>query len=150
MVEPIIPGRGLRQGDPLSPYLFIICAKDLSALIRNAESRGDLQGVRICRSAPRVSHLLFVDDCFLFFQADESQTNTMKQILNQYEEASGQAISLPKSEIFYSRNVQETLENSITNTLGVRAVLGTGKYLGLPSMVGRSKKATFNFIKDRV
>ena len=67
-----------------------------------------------------------------------------------YEEASGQAISLPKSEIFYSRNVQQQTQNSITNILAVQAVLGTGKYLGLPSMVGRSKKATFSFIKDRV
>jgi len=74
----------------------------------------------------------------------------MKQILTQYEEASGQAISLPKSEIFYSRNVEVPLHQAITNILGVRAVLGIGKYLGLPSMVGRSKKETFNFIKDRV
>jgi len=74
----------------------------------------------------------------------------MKQILTKYEEASGQAISLPKFEIFYSRNVQDPLQHSITNILGVRAVLGTSKYLGLPSMAGRSKKATFSFIKDRV
>jgi hypothetical protein len=70
--------------------------------------------------------------------------------LNTYEEASGQAISLPKSEIYYSRNVQKQVQQDITDILGVQAVLGTGKYLGLPSMVGRSKKATFNFIKDKV
>ena len=150
IVGPIIPSRGLRQGDPLSPYLFILCAEGLSALIRDAETKGELQGVRICRNAPVVSHLFFADDCFLFFQAEESQAQVMKRILNTYEEASGQAISLPKSEIFYSRNVQQQLQQNITHILGVQAVLGTGKYLGLPSMVGRSKKATFNFIKDRV
>ena len=64
---PIIPGRGLRQGDPLSPYLFIICAEGLYALIRKAKSRGDINGVKICNNAPIVSHLLFADDCFLFF-----------------------------------------------------------------------------------
>jgi len=74
----------------------------------------------------------------------------MKRILNVYEEASGQAISLPKSEIFYSRNVQQQTQNNITDILGVQAVMGTGKYLGLPSMVGRSKKETFGFIKDHV
>jgi len=109
-VGPIIPGRGLRQGDPLSPYLFILCAEGLSALIRNAENRGDIQGVRVCRIAPRVSHLFFADNCFLFFQADVHQANIMKQILNQYEEASGQAISLPKSEIFYIRNVEDPIQ----------------------------------------
>jgi len=148
MVGPIIPGRGLRQGDPLSPYLLILCVEGLSALIRDAEGRGELQGVRVCRSAPIVSHL--ADDCFLFFQAEESQANVMKRILTTYEEASGQAISLPKSEVYYSHNVHQHVQQRITNILGVHAVLGTGKYLGLPSMVGRSKKARFNFIKDRV
>jgi len=150
MVGPIIPGRGLQQGDMLSPYLFILCAEGLSALIQNAENRGDLQGVCVCRRAPRVSHLLFDDHCFLFFQEEENQANVMKQILTRYEAALGQAISLPKSEIFYTRNVKEPLQQSITNILGVRAVLGTGKCLGFPSMVGPSKKETFSFIKDRV
>ncbi|XP_039682896.1 uncharacterized protein [Medicago truncatula] len=147
MVGPIIPRRRLRQGDTLSPYLFILCAEGLSALIRSAELRGELQGIQICINAPVVSHLLFADDCFLFFKADENQANVMKQILLKYEEASGQAISLPKSEIFYSKNVEQPLQQVITSILGVRTVLGTGKYLGLPSMVGRSKKATFSFIK---
>jgi hypothetical protein len=74
----------------------------------------------------------------------------MKNILNTYEAASGQAISLPKSEILYSRNVPDALKNSITNILAVRAVLGTGKYLGMPSMIGRDRTATFAYIKDRV
>jgi hypothetical protein len=69
LVGPITPSRGLRQGDPLSPYLFILCAEGLSALIRHAEARGDIHGVKICRNAPIVSHLLFADDSFLFFQS---------------------------------------------------------------------------------
>jgi len=149
-VGPIIPGRSLRQGDPLSPYLFILCAEGLSALIRDAESRGELTGTKICRRAPSVSHLLFADDCFLFFKADENQTNVLKNILTTYETTSGQAISLPKSEIFCSRNVPDPLKQTITNILGVQVVLGTGKYPGLPSMIGRNRNATFAYIKDRV
>jgi hypothetical protein len=55
----IIPSRGLRQGDPLSPYLFLLCAEGLSSLILHEESENNLQGVKVCRNAPSVSHLLF-------------------------------------------------------------------------------------------
>lgn len=150
LIGPIIPGRGLRQGDPLSPYLFIICAEGLSSLIRRAEARGDLRGTSVCRGAPPVTHLLFADDCFLFFKATENQAQVMQSILATYEAASGQSISLPKSEIFYSRRVSDNLKNSITNIMGVHAVLGTGKYLGLPSMIGRNRTAVFSYVKDRV
>jgi hypothetical protein len=89
LVGSIIPGRGLREGDPLSPYLFILCAEGLSALIRRAERSGDLHGVSICTNAPTISHLLFVDDCFLFFRVDDSEAQVMKNILHTYELASG-------------------------------------------------------------
>jgi hypothetical protein len=96
-VGPIIPGRGLRQGDPLFPYLLILCTEGLSALIGRAEAIGDIIGTSISRGAPQVTHLLFADNCFLFFKACERQAQTMKNTLRLYEEASGQAISLPKS-----------------------------------------------------
>jgi hypothetical protein len=93
---------------------------------------------------------LFADDCFLFIKAIEEHAHIMKNILSTYELASGQAISLPKSEIYCSRNVPNDLKITITDILGVQVVLGTGKYLGLPSMIGRDRKATFAYIKDRV
>ena len=65
-VGPIIPKRGLRQGDPLSPYLFILCAKGLSSLIKRAESEGVLHGCRVRRTSPTVSHLFFADDIACF------------------------------------------------------------------------------------
>ena len=101
-------------------------------------------------NAPIVSYLLFADDCFLFFRAEPSEAMVMKNILEVYESASGQAINYQKSEIFFSRNVSQSKQLNITNILQVQAVLGTGKYLGLPFLIGRSKKATFNFIKDRI
>ncbi|MCI04126.1 RNA-directed DNA polymerase (Reverse transcriptase), partial [Trifolium medium] len=85
---PIYPGRGLRQGDPLSPYLFIIVAEGLTTLINQAIGRGDMHGVKICRGAPMVSHLLFANDCFLFCRASISEATQLLSILRIYEEAS--------------------------------------------------------------
>lgn len=59
---PICPGSGIRQGDPLSPFLFILCGEGLKALIRKYERRKQLQGIKICRNAPVISHMLFADD----------------------------------------------------------------------------------------
>ncbi|KAL9452732.1 hypothetical protein AB3S75_008512 [Citrus x aurantiifolia] len=58
-VGPIVPSWGLRQGDLLSRYLFIICTEGLSSLIRNWERAGLIHGVKVARSAPTVSHLFF-------------------------------------------------------------------------------------------
>jgi len=146
----VIPSRGLRQGDPLSPYLFIICAEGLSSLIQKAEASGDIHGVKICTNAPVVSHLLFADDCFLFFRVEPAEATIMKNILAVHEQASGQAINFQKSEIFFSRNVSQVKQNSITNIMEVQVVLGAGKYLGLPLVIDRSKKATLSFINDRI
>jgi hypothetical protein len=64
--------RGLRQGDQLSQYLVIICAEELSSLIRQSENRRDIRGVKICRNAPIISHMLFADDFFFFFRSTEN------------------------------------------------------------------------------
>ena len=53
----ITPSRGIRQGDPLSPYLFLLCAEGLSALIQSSVNRGQMEGFKISRSGPRLSHL---------------------------------------------------------------------------------------------
>lgn len=53
----IIPTRGLRQGDPISPYLFLLCAEGLIATLRKEESEGMISGVSVCRGALQISHL---------------------------------------------------------------------------------------------
>lgn len=68
-VGPIFTQRGLRQGDPLSPYIFIICAEGLSALLSSYEAKGLIHGCKISLQAPIISHLFFADDSLLFFRA---------------------------------------------------------------------------------
>jgi hypothetical protein len=64
--QPFTPQRGLKQGDPLSPYLFICCANVLSGLISRAQNNKNLHGIKIAHGAPEVSHLLFADDSLFF------------------------------------------------------------------------------------
>ena len=65
----IFPFRGLRQGDSLSPYLFLICAEGLSALIKKASVDGLLGGISLCRRGPSLSRLFFADDSLIFCKA---------------------------------------------------------------------------------
>ena len=65
----IKPSRGLCQGDPLSPYLFLMCAMGLQSLLQQAKVNGEISGVTICRNGPRISHLFFTDDSVLFYRA---------------------------------------------------------------------------------
>lgn len=107
-------------------------------------------GDKVCRRAPIVSHLLFADDCFLFFVPTGQETLKMKDILATYEATSGQMMNFNNSEIFLSLNVTQDTQQHLSAFLDVRICLRTSKYLGLPSIIGRSKKSIFKFIKDRV
>ena len=62
----IVPTRGIRQGDPLSPYLFLLCSEGLNGLIQQAVTEGNIQGVSLCKNGPKISHLFFADDSLLF------------------------------------------------------------------------------------
>nr|KYP45469.1 hypothetical protein KK1_032990 [Cajanus cajan] len=149
-VGSIIPGRGLRQGDPLSPYLFILGMEGLSSLIHKAKLLSNLQGIQINRGAPKLNHLMFADDVFLFFQATEKETKEVASILETFEIASGQPINFKKSEVFLNRHAPLAIQNMLSNILHVQSCETTGKYLGLPSMIGRNKNDVFRYIKERI
>jgi hypothetical protein len=72
------PSRGLQHGDPLSAYLFLLVADSVSSLLRHYESLGQIEGVKICRHAPSITHLLFVDDSLLFFRANQGQAAAVR------------------------------------------------------------------------
>ena len=57
----ITPSRGIRQGDPLSPYLFLLCVEGLSSLIKASVANNVLKGISICREGPKLSHIFFVE-----------------------------------------------------------------------------------------
>ena len=73
----IIPTRGLCQGDPLSPYLFLICAEGLFALIKKLVENGVLHGVAACKRGPSISHLFFADDSLIFCRASMEEYESL-------------------------------------------------------------------------
>ena len=146
----IKPTRGIRQGDPLSPYLFLLCAEGLSALLRNAEMTHKIHGVAICRGGPKISHLLFADDSLLFCQAKIEECMRLMEVLEKYEKASGQVINKEKTALFFSKNTPEQIKSTIQQLWGVNGTSNFEKYLGLPAMVGREKQTIFNGLKERV
>lgn len=80
----LVPTQGLRQGDPLLPYLFLLCVEGLSALISKNEIDDSLHGLHIADSAPSLHHMLFADDNFLFTQATMEECEVTQHILDVY------------------------------------------------------------------
>lgn len=134
---PIIPGRGIRQGDPLSPYLFILCAEGLSAMLRKYEAQKLIQRVKICRRAPIINHMLFADDSYIFCKADVNETASMVTLLQKFENASGQNVNPNKSSIFFSSNAMISNKVEICDLLQMREADDKCKYLGLPNFLGQ-------------
>jgi hypothetical protein len=133
------PQRGLRQGDPLSPYLFILCADVLSGLITKAQNNYLIHGVKIVLGAPEVTHLLFVDDIILFCRANKEETTNLKNIISTYQAASGQLVNMEKLEIMYSKKVPESVKEDIAQIMHMQRVQSFSKYLGMPTQLGRYK-----------
>ncbi|KAL0451591.1 UNVERIFIED_CONTAM: putative mitochondrial protein, partial [Sesamum latifolium] len=143
------PERGIRQGDPLSPYLFIFCAEAFSCLIQKAEERGVIQGIRVSLEAPSISHLLFADDTLLFCEAVERQMEEIRSIFALHANASGQEVNFSKSGMVISGTIRDKEKRRLASWLGVRLVGAHDQYLGLPAVAGRSRRALFHNIRDR-
>ena len=146
----ITPTRGLRQGDPISPYIFLLCADAFSSLINNAALNQKISGVSICRGCPRITHLFFTDDNLLFCKANGQECQHLIEILQLYEAASGQKINADKSSIFFSNNTSEDRRYEVLNVLGPMQVIRHKKYLGLPSIIGKSRVEIFAEVKEKV
>jgi hypothetical protein len=112
------PTKVLRQGDPLSPYLFLLCSEGLSSLLLYEEEVDGIDGIRVCRNAPSVSHLLFADDSLILMRADMTNATSLQQVLDIYCANSGQIVSLAKSSIFFSPNTNALLRSEICEVVG--------------------------------
>lgn len=110
--------RGIRQGDPLSLYIFVLCMEKLSHLINSAVNMRYWKLVKASQSGPKISHLFFANDLRLFVEASKHQASILKRCLDSFCEFFGQAVSYEKSLIFCSPNTSKILAESISKTCG--------------------------------
>jgi hypothetical protein len=104
----IQPTRGIRQGDRLSLYIFILCTEALSTQFGIADQTGSLRGVPTSPKGPRLNHLFFVDNSILFCKVTPQDWHQLITILEGYERASGQRLKRDKTSIFFSAKIQNT------------------------------------------
>jgi len=150
VVGKIFPLRGLRQGDPISPYLFIICAEVFSALLQNAQMKGCISGVPTSKKGPKITHLFFADDNLVFCKANRVEWRRLLNLIETYERGSGQKINLVKTAVFFSRNTCQSRRKEIKASFGLGEANNYDSYLGLPTLVGKNRNLAFKEIKEKV
>lgn len=142
----VTPSRGLRQGDPLSPYLFLLVIDVLSKLLSKGVADLRLSGIKLKPSCPILSHLFFADDAILFLKANKEECG---HILEIYNSVSGQLINFNKSGVCYSSNTPSDLKQELCDFIGMPHLSRSVKYLGLLAFLGRSKVEAYNFLLER-
>jgi len=128
---PFSPSQGIIQGDPLSPFLFVILMEGLSRLICKAKEEGKIKGLQPLPSIPATTHQQFVDDTMLHGLPTIKEALGFKKILNLFCEASGMEINLSKSTIFFF-NTHLAIQKNLFRILGFRKGNLPSKYLGAP------------------
>ncbi|XP_026458732.1 uncharacterized protein LOC113359284 [Papaver somniferum] len=144
------PTQGIRQGDPLSPYLFLFIMEAFSLLMKLNIDSGHLSGIKINRHCSSFNHLFFADDCLLFFQVDSSQMRHLQHLLHIFGQASGQVINMQKSTLFFGKHTSNAHKSCITSILGMKVVGLGDKYLGIPLLLHRSRHQNCQGITDNM
>jgi hypothetical protein len=144
------PSRGLRQGDPISPYLFLLCAQGFTALLNHFGGNHIDRGIRVSIHSPWINHLLFADDSLIFMSASVQSGERLNEILRIYRDCSGQSVNREKSSIFFSPNTPDPDRQSVKQVLGIQVEAFSERYLGLPTAVGRITSGSFDHIAERI
>ncbi|KAA3474835.1 GTP cyclohydrolase 1-like [Gossypium australe] len=143
------PVRGIRQGCPLSPYLFVLCMEWLGHFISSEMKIGRWHPIRLSRSGPALSHIFFADDLVIFSKVEMNQTHLLKDILRCFCDLSDHKISARKSKMFFSKGVDTSLSDQISQLFSFQKVRNLGNYLGV-LLHNRVTRSTLKFVIDKV
>ncbi|GKV28437.1 hypothetical protein SLEP1_g37496 [Rubroshorea leprosula] len=142
--------RGIRQGDPLSPYIFILCMEYLSIRISVDMEAGLWKGTKCGRRGPSLSHIFFADDIIFIGKATAANCLHLKDVLQSFCQRSGQKINNLKSKMFFSKNVGQAVRDNLCSILGFSQTEDLGKYLGVPISAKKLSRSKWQFIIDKV
>ena len=145
----IFPERGLKQGCPLSSYLFLLCAEVFSSLLSQAERNQHIKGLRFAKDVT-ISHLLFTNDSLIFTRVVVADCKHLKCLFNTYANASGQIFNFEKSSMFFGGKIPEGQISAIKSIFKLKVVPKYERYLDLSSMIGQKKMSFFKDVKLKV
>ncbi|KAJ4815734.1 RNA-directed DNA polymerase (reverse transcriptase)-related family protein [Rhynchospora pubera] len=142
--------RGLRQGDPLSPYLFILVTDVLSKMLRKGMFHNQFAGLgpRL-NQGTKVMHLQYADDTLLFLRADKEEVERVKWILKGFEGMSGLRINFAKSELI-PLNLSDHRATVFASSLNCKLGALPFKYLGLPLHWKRPNRRNWLDVIDKI
>lgn len=149
VTKTIKPSRGLRQGDPLSPFMFIMCAEVFTRLMNREERKGNIHGIKVAKNAPAVSHLLYTDYLLVMSRANKKEAEAFKRCFNTYCNWSSQEANLEKSSVLFSKRTTNKVAKEILQISGFKRMEENSIYLGNSLIIGRNRTKYFAYLKDR-
>lgn len=148
-LQPFTPSIGIRQGDPLSPFLFIIMAEGLGRSLTKARRQNQLKGIKPAHQGPTVTHQQFVDDTMLMGAATMQEARTISQVLKTFSEASGIEINLTKSKKNFF-NTSIPVQRNLSRILQIQKASLPTKYLGIPLSEYAYKSANWEALLNKM
>ena len=148
-LEAFQPLRGIRQGDPISPYLFLLCMEFLSAQITSMCKERRWDKMQASRHGPSFSHVFFANDLMLFVKTDHKNCEAVIEVLDNLCNFAGQKVNSGKSKILFHQMLQEG-GRGICRKLGMNATNNLGRYLGFPILTEGRPGSAFHFVVERV
>ncbi|KAJ9553566.1 LOW QUALITY PROTEIN: hypothetical protein OSB04_017611 [Centaurea solstitialis] len=141
--------RGIRQGDPLSPYLFTLIMEGFSAIFKRCIAEAAEFGFHSGCEQMELTHLCFADDLFVFTRGDVQSVEVLKKALDLFAIHSGLKANLEKSEIFFG-NVPADTRIAIRNCLPFRLGSFPIRYLGVPLSPVRLKRSDYGVLTMKI
>jgi Reverse transcriptase (RNA-dependent DNA polymerase) len=146
----ITPTRGLMQGCPLSPYLFIISMEALSQMLQAAQNAGAIREISLTPTAPTLTHSMYADDLVLFSLALNVEVRELSRIMGVFGDISGLRISNAKSVVWFSHCTNGRKRRKVLEFFPAKEPNDTTTYLGFPMPKGKVLVRHYNKLEDKV